>query len=79
MSRGSTHGMGSAFISWETGAKASRDGFGSSGLNSRQIVSFWIMSVSTCVGWMLLTRIMCGASSSASVRINPTTPCLADT
>jgi hypothetical protein len=36
------------------------------------------MSVLTVVGCTLFTRIMSGASSSASVRMSPTTPCLAE-
>ena len=37
------------------------------------------MGVSTVVGWMELTRMPSGASSSASARMSPTTPCLAAT
>jgi hypothetical protein len=44
-----------------------------------QVAWFWIMTVSTEPGWTVLTRIMSGASSLASVRISPTTPCLAAT
>ncbi len=32
--------------------------------------------VLTAVGCTVLTRILCGASALASVRISPTTPCL---
>ncbi|SKT64625.1 Uncharacterised protein [Mycobacteroides abscessus subsp. abscessus] len=37
------------------------------------------MGVSTLVGCTVLTRILWGASSIASERIRPTTPCLAAT
>jgi hypothetical protein len=77
MSAGSTHGTGSACISWEIGAKSSRVGFSRSGRNMRNVASFIAIGVFTWVGWMELTRMLCGASSIASVRISPTTPCLA--
>ena len=79
MSTGSTQGIGSTFMACEAGAKSARVGCSRSGRNSRYVASFWIIGVSTWVGWMLLTRMKCGASSRASVRISPTTPCLADT
>ncbi|KAF0962750.1 hypothetical protein MLGJGCBP_04054 [Rhodococcus sp. T7] len=36
--------------------------------------SFWIIGVSTCAGFTLLTRIISGPSSSAIARMRPTTP-----
>lgn len=79
MSAGSTHGTGSACISRETGAKSSRVGLSRSGRNMRNVASFITIGVFTWVGWTELTRMLCGASSIASVRISPTTPCLAAT
>jgi hypothetical protein len=79
MSRASTQGMGSAFIAWVIGAMSSAVGCSASGRNSRKESSFIIIGVLTVVGWIELTRIMNGASSSASVRIRPMTPCLAAT
>ena len=37
------------------------------------------MGVSTPVGWMVFTRMLCSDSSLASRRMMPTTPCLAAT
>ena len=48
-----------------------------SGRNALDTASFWIIGVSTLVGCTEFTRIPCGASSLARVRIKPTTPCLA--
>ena len=45
MSAGSTHGTGSACISWETGAKSSWVGFSRSGRNMRNVASFIAIGV----------------------------------
>jgi hypothetical protein len=46
-------------------------------MNREYIPGLLTMSVSTVVGCTEFTRIRCGASSTASVRISPATPCLA--
>src|ERR1700724_4530779 len=79
MSADSTHGTGSALVALEASANCSGVGFSTPGRKSRYVGTLWIMSVFTLVGCTVLTRMKCGASSSASVRIRPTTPCLADT
>ena len=38
--------------------------------------SDWIMRVAIGAGLMVLTRMLCGAPSSAAVFISPTTACL---
>jgi hypothetical protein len=77
MSAGSTHGTGSALTVWKIGAADSRLGCGFSGSNRPYVDSFWIMTVLTRVGWMLLTRMRCSANSVPTERMMPTTPCLA--
>ncbi|MCW2931026.1 MAG: hypothetical protein JWM19_1988, partial [Actinomycetia bacterium] len=46
---------GSRPVARDASAKSARPGFARSGRNSRYMTSFWIMSVSTCVGCTLLT------------------------
>jgi hypothetical protein len=79
MSAGSTQGTGSTFIAWNRSATTSRvrSASGSSGANNWYVASLWTMSVLTVVGWTVLTRMLSAASSSAAVRMRPTTPCLA--
>src|SRR5690606_29553253 len=79
MSSHSTHGTGSVFSDMKPGMAFSWVGSGSSGANIPQVPGFWIMIVSTLVGWMVFTRMRYGPSSLASVRINPTMPCFAET
>jgi hypothetical protein len=78
-SRGSTHGIGSALSAPMASAYCSAVGFSTPGRNTRMVGSFCTIGVLTPVGCTELTRMECGASSSASVRMSPTTPCLAAT
>ena len=77
MSTGSTHGIGSRFISAKPAFTSSRPGFARSGRNDRCSASFWIIGVSTAVGQIALTRMKCSASSQASVSFSASTPALA--
>jgi hypothetical protein len=58
-------------------AKSSSDGFSRPGRNSSIVESLRTIGVFTVVGWIVLTRMFSGPSSSASTFIRPTTPCLA--
>ena len=59
------------------GIASSTVGASTLGRKSLSIVSFSNMSVLTVVGCTALTRMPCGASSVARLRMMPTTPCLA--
>ena len=48
-----------------------------SGRKALDTASFWVIGVSTLVGCTECTRMPCGASSLARVRIKPTMPCVA--
>jgi hypothetical protein len=77
MSTGSTHGIGSAFSVSSGSVRSSAVGCSRSGRNSRYDGSFCTIGVLTVVGQIALTRMKSAASSSASVRIKPITPCFA--
>jgi hypothetical protein len=79
MSSGSTQPIGRVCISWPTTFMSSGPGFSRSGRKSRIVPSFMNSGVFTFVGCTELTRMFCAPSSTAKVRIRPTTPCLAAT
>ena len=53
--------------------------FAASGFSSTYLpsTSFMTIGVRTPVGWTVLTRMLCGESEFAKLRIRPTTPCFA--
>ena len=78
MSTASTSGIGQRVQPDQRLAMSSRVGFSRSGRNRPADTSFdMTIGVFTVVGFTVLTRIMYGASSWASTRMSPTTPCLA--
>ena len=79
MSIGSTQAMGSVWNIWQIGAMSSGPGFSRSGRNIFQVPSFMIIGVLTFVGCTEFTRMFFAPSSTAKVRMRPTTPCLAAT
>ena len=74
MSTGSTHGDRQQRCAM---ADASVAATGSLGQEQLHVTSFMIIGVFTPVGCTVLTRMLYAPSSIASVRISPTTPCLA--
>jgi hypothetical protein len=73
---GSMNGSPNGFSPANAGSTSATVGFSRSGRNSRYVVSFWIMGVSTAFGWTVFTRMPCGPISLTSTFIRPTTACL---